>query len=162
MPERSSDSIGPPRIRGRSYSPCTRGCGSWGLRPSVVRCGFRDGPDLDQTLGGVREGNGFVHQGHHGDAQRLHRHRAHLHNPQHAARLAVPLARAPRAEGRSGSHVPTEDPGVHRDAPGVRLRHHRAGRPKYRHTRREDEQLALAHRVRGSAGPIPTEVTVVR
>ena len=66
------------------------------------------------------------------------------------------------AEGRSGSHVPTEDPGVHRDAPGVRLRHHRAGRPKYRHTRREDEQLALAHRVRGSAGPIPTEVTVVR
>lgn len=73
-----------------------------------------------------------------------------------------PLARAPRAEGRSGSHVPTEDPGVHRDAPGVRLRHHRAGRPKYRHTRREDEQLALAHRVRGSAGPIPTEVTVVR
>jgi hypothetical protein len=42
------------------------------------------------------------------------------------------------------------------------LRHHRAGRPKYRHTRREDEQLALAHRVRGSAGPIPTEVTVVR
>ncbi len=57
---------------------------------------------------------------------------------------------------------PTEDPGVHRDALGVRLRHHRAGRPKYRHTRREDEQLALAHRVRGSAGPIPTEVTVVR
>ena len=24
----SSDSIGPPRIRGRSYSPCTRGCES--------------------------------------------------------------------------------------------------------------------------------------
>lgn len=26
--QRSSDSIGPPRIRGRSYSPCTRGCES--------------------------------------------------------------------------------------------------------------------------------------
>ena len=24
----------------------------------MVRCGFRDGPDLDQTLGGVREGDG--------------------------------------------------------------------------------------------------------
>lgn len=33
----------------------------------MVRCGFRDGPDLDQTLGGVREGDGLVHQGHHGD-----------------------------------------------------------------------------------------------
>ena len=28
MPERRSDSIGPPRIRGRSYLPCTRGCES--------------------------------------------------------------------------------------------------------------------------------------